>query len=206
MSFNTTCTETCPFKFQHKGTAKHLFPLSKPQLLHANGAQGRNKELTFPWATSSRCAADADLTSAAVAAAMDLAASRICSSKFRLSSAFCQGKRRQVLDDLAQQLTSLCQCHWQQAVCQTTDAFFLFFLNLKKKIYIYIYYFISEQGVVSLVLTVHQVVVFFAYTLSSLSTLMQESFWWWQCNDRCLFFYYNHTVCVCVYSPVRLRM
>ena len=92
--------------------------------------RGRNKELTFPWATSSRCAADADLTSAAVAAAMDLAASRICSSKFRLSSAFCQGKRRQVLDDLAQQLTSLCQCHWQQAVCQTTDAFFLFFLNL----------------------------------------------------------------------------
>lgn len=44
-------------------------------------------EPTLPWATSSRWAAEADLTNALVAAAMDLAASRICSSKFRLSSA-----------------------------------------------------------------------------------------------------------------------
>lgn len=43
--------------------------------------------LTFPCATSSFWAADADFTKAAVAEAMDLAASRICSSKFRLMSA-----------------------------------------------------------------------------------------------------------------------
>lgn len=49
-------------------------------------------EPTFPWATSSLWAAEADLTKALVAAAMDLAASRICSSKFRVSSA-CWGRR-----------------------------------------------------------------------------------------------------------------
>ena len=43
--------------------------------------------LTLPWSISSRCAADAALTSAEFAAAMDLAASKIISSKFRLSSA-----------------------------------------------------------------------------------------------------------------------
>jgi len=43
--------------------------------------------LTLPWSMSSRCAADAALTSAEFAAAMDLAASKIISSKFRLSSA-----------------------------------------------------------------------------------------------------------------------
>lgn len=42
---------------------------------------------TFPWATSSLWAAEADLTRALVAAAMDLAASKICSSKSRVSSA-----------------------------------------------------------------------------------------------------------------------
>jgi len=43
--------------------------------------------LTLPWSISSRCAADAALTSAEFAAAIDLAASKIISSKFRLSSA-----------------------------------------------------------------------------------------------------------------------
>lgn len=43
--------------------------------------------LTFPWATSSLWAAEADLTRALVAAAMDLAASKICSSKSSVSSA-----------------------------------------------------------------------------------------------------------------------
>lgn len=45
---------------------------------------------TFPWATSSLWAAEADLTRALVAAAMDLAASKICSSKSRVSSACCK--------------------------------------------------------------------------------------------------------------------
>lgn len=48
---------------------------------------------TFPWATSSLWAAEADLTRALVAAAMDLAASKICSSKSRVSSA-CYNKRK----------------------------------------------------------------------------------------------------------------
>lgn len=51
--------------------------------------------LTFPWATSSRWAAEAAFTRALVAAAMDLAASRICSSKFKLSSACCGASRGQ---------------------------------------------------------------------------------------------------------------
>lgn len=48
---------------------------------------------TFPWATSSLCAAEAAFTRALVAAAMDLAASKICSSKFKLSSASCLQER-----------------------------------------------------------------------------------------------------------------
>lgn len=48
---------------------------------------------TFPCATSSLWAADADFTRALVAAAMDLAASRICSSKSRVSSA-CYNQER----------------------------------------------------------------------------------------------------------------
>lgn len=49
--------------------------------------------LTFPWATSSLWAADAAFTRALVAAAMDLAASSICSSKFKDSSASCNGDK-----------------------------------------------------------------------------------------------------------------
>lgn len=48
---------------------------------------------TFPWATSSLWAADAAFTRALVAAAMDLAASSICSSKFKDSSASCNGDK-----------------------------------------------------------------------------------------------------------------
>ena len=44
-------------------------------------------ELSFPWATSSRCAAVAERTRALVALAIFLAASKICSSKFRSSLA-----------------------------------------------------------------------------------------------------------------------
>lgn len=54
-----------------------------------DGGWWNTDEPTFPWATSSRWATDAALTSAAVAAAIDFAASRICSSKFRVSSACC---------------------------------------------------------------------------------------------------------------------
>lgn len=49
---------------------------------------------TFPWATSSLWAAEADLTRALVAAAMDLAASKICSSKSSVSSACYNQKKR----------------------------------------------------------------------------------------------------------------
>lgn len=50
---------------------------------------------TFPWATSSLWAAEADLTRALVAAAIDLAASKICSSKSRVSSA-CYNQKKTV--------------------------------------------------------------------------------------------------------------
>lgn len=54
------------------------------------GKAGGIQVLTFPWATSSLCAAEAAFTRALVAAAMDLAASSICSSKFKDSSASCK--------------------------------------------------------------------------------------------------------------------
>lgn len=55
--------------------------------LWEHSTTGQSGSPTFPWATSSLWAAEADLTRALVAAAMDLAASKICSSKSKVSSA-----------------------------------------------------------------------------------------------------------------------
>lgn len=63
------------------------FPWSSEAPAAWRSSRGQRDLQTFPWATSSLWAAEADLTRALVAAAMDLAASKICSSKSRVSSA-----------------------------------------------------------------------------------------------------------------------
>ena len=67
--------------------------------LHELPLLGQRGLPTFPWATSSLCAAEADLTRALVAAAMDLAASKICSSKSRVSSA-CYNQKKTVSHEI----------------------------------------------------------------------------------------------------------
>lgn len=74
-------------KVQHSSGWKHSYLFHMGPYYMNVSPLGQWGLPTFPWATSSLWAAEADLTRALVAAAIDLAASKICSSKSKVSSA-----------------------------------------------------------------------------------------------------------------------